>query len=131
MKCKYNRNAGVKDNEKNKCELVTNEEQLLCYNKSNIFYKTLYTGTEEEKKDMVNKWAGIHNCGITHYGLHPSLLPVERLVWDVFHMKSVIFRTMMLKTRKLIDTQAIDIKKSWIKELLNQCKSWDQYNHSV
>ena len=38
---------------------------------------------------------------------------------------------MLLRTRELIDTQAIDIKKAWKKEQLKQYKSWNSYHLTV
>ena len=129
--CKCNRDYHVVDNDAEKCELVTNEEQLQCYNFSKRFYNAIKAKTEEKKKVKVSKWAGIHNFGITHYGLHPSLFPIQETVPDVFHMHCGACRTLLLRTRELIDTQAIDIKKAWKKELLKQCKSWNTYHLTV
>ena len=69
--------------------------------------------------------------GITHCGLYPTLLPIEKLVPNVFHMHSGIYKTMLFKTRKIIDTQAVNIKNSLSKKLFKQCKSWDSYHVSV
>ena len=50
QKCKCNRDACVKVNNAQKCELATNEEQLHHYDMSKHFYKTLSTRTEMEIK---------------------------------------------------------------------------------
>ena len=79
--CGCNRGEGV-GNEKHECKFITKEEQLLVYEASAKHWQTIKTPTtdpkvQEKEKSTLKKWAQRYNKGITHFGLHPSLLSLS------------------------------------------------------
>ena len=40
-------------------------------------------------------WVDVSNVGVSHFGLHPDLLPRDSLRFDVFHLRCAITRRLM------------------------------------
>ena len=79
--CGCNRGEGV-GNEKYECKVITDKEQLMLYEASAKHWETIKTQTsnpKQQEKEMkkLKQWAQRTNKEITHFGLHPSLLPLS------------------------------------------------------
>ena len=97
--CDCNKGEAV-GNKEHVCHLVTDTEQLELYNKSAAKWATISTTTTDKKiqkkeKEKHRKWLSRHNKGISHFGLHPSLLPLSVIRCDVFHLGCSIGRRLI------------------------------------
>ena len=111
--CGCNKGEAVGNN-KYVCKLATDLEQLLLYNASAKKWATITTHTSDPKlqkkeKEKHKKWIQWHNKGITHFGLHPSLLPLSAIQCDVFHMGCLVGRRLIDYLRDFLILQRYDL----------------------
>ena len=71
-------------------------------------------------------WVDVKNKGVSHYGLQPSLLPLDSIRFDVFHVRCAVTRRMMNSLRKFILQQTVDVIQEFSKEVLSLF--WSDYN---
>ena len=64
------------------------------------------------------KWVDEKNDGISHFGLHPDLLPRDGIRFDTFHMKCAITRKLMGYIRKFMLNQSTDLLDQFINDVL-------------
>ena len=97
--CDCNKGEAV-GNKEHVCHMITDTEQLEFYEKSAAEWATTSTNTIDKKqqikeKEKHRKWVSRHNKGISHCGIHPSLLPLSIIRCDVFHMGCSIGRRLI------------------------------------
>ena len=47
-------------------------------------------------------WVDVENDGISHFGLHPNLLPRDTLCFDIFHLRCAVTRRLLTYLQKFI-----------------------------
>ena len=100
--CKYGRGEGVAFNENHVCKKISHEEQIVAYKRSAHRWDLKRTReTNHSVKDHMN-WFDDKNGGMSHFGLHPDLLPRDGIYLDTFHMKCVITRKLMGYLRRFM-----------------------------
>ena len=72
-------------------------------------------------------WVDIHNCGISHFGFSPSVLPRSSLRFDVFHLRSGVTRRLMTNLRNFLmgSTMEVELVEKFSDVLSN---FWSEYN---
>ena len=108
--CECGRGEGVINNDHHQCKIISNDEQIKLYENSARKcerYKSKATskGKEYTKKDHMD-WVDSKNKGVSHFGIHPSLLPRDGLRFDTFHLKCAITRRLMKFLRNFILNQS-------------------------
>jgi hypothetical protein len=63
------------------CNIFSDEIYQDLWHQSKWQYEHKPT-TEATHRD----WCDLHNYGVTHFGVHPSLFPVSIICFDVFHL---------------------------------------------
>ena len=120
--CKCNKGEAV-GNDNHVCVLITNKEQEEGYAKSLAHYETL-TGTDElKKKALIKIWSKQFNFGITHYGLPPSMFPLDSIIPDTFHLCSALAKKFMNSVREFINKRGRKNKKLFGNRLIKTKKN--------
>ena len=126
--CKCQRGAGVA-NANHICEPISHDEQIQRYERSERRWNIKRERVGESayvKKDHMD-WIDKENIGISHFGLHPNLLPRHLIRFDVFHLRCAITRRIMSNLRKFLYGSNMDIEVS---ERFSDILSvfWSDYN---
>ena len=128
--CKCHRGQGVKD-PNHECEVLSSERQRYYFNRSKSRYndKTSRLGENETygyKEHM--DWIDKYNVGISHFGLHPSLLPRENILFDTLHCRMSVTRRLLTYTRSFMDRSYLSIEKQkqFCEMVLSSC--WNDTN---
>ena len=61
--------------------------------------------TRKKRMDRFNK----HNEGVSHFGIHPDLLPRSKIRFDTFHLKCFITSHLVESVRFLLDYQSDEL----------------------
>ena len=129
--CKCNRGEGVRNNANHVCTWLTHDEQIESYERSKRRWNRKRSqpiprkGKEYKVKDHMN-WADDSNLGVSHFGIHPDLLPRDGIRFDTFHMKCAITRKLMGYIRRFMLNQATDVLESFITDVLG--KFWNDFH---
>merc|ERR1719464_1397970 len=108
--CKCLRNDGVINNKKHKCKLIRLEEHIDLYMKSKekweLEHKAKFDGRHTRKWTVEDhrSWVDSKNFGVSHFGLHPTLLRLDEVRIDTLHCSCSI-------GRKLLDYLRVFITK--------------------
>ena len=86
-KCKKN---GVIDNETHECLVISDEDQLLLYDRSLNNWNKLLVDNPKYSKSNHMQWCDEYNFGVTHFGVHPKKLPLSIIRSDVFHCRKAV-----------------------------------------
>ena len=126
--CKCQRGAGVTD-VNHICEPISNGEQIHRYKRSERRWNNKRNKVGENMymyKDHMD-WIDTDNIGISHFGLHPNLLPRHLIRFDVFHLRCAITRRVMSNLHKFLSGSNMDIEVS---ERFSDILStfWSDYN---
>ena len=97
--CKCQRGQGCID-ENHWCVLIPHEEQIELWDRSKKRWdrrtsadQVLKKGPHTEKNHM--DWIDEHNFGVSHLGLHPSLLRRDNIRFDNLHLRCSVTRRLM------------------------------------
>ena len=63
-------------------------------------------------------WIDKQNSGVSHFGVHPNLLPLEGLMFDTFHLTSAVTRKLMNFIWNFLLQQAIDVSTLFTRQVL-------------
>ena len=74
-------------------------------------------------------WVDGSNNGVSHHGIHPSLLPVDDICFDIFHMKCSATKKLMAYLRRFILNQSPEIIKDFNVKVLKNF--WNHYHIHV
>ena len=101
--CKCMRGAGVVDPD-HKCELTSHAETLRLHERSGRRWDRRRSRPDGDtytvKKHM--DWIDVENDGISHFGLHPNLLPRDTLRFDIFHLRCAITRRLLSYLQRFV-----------------------------
>ena len=124
--CKCGRGEGVTANENHVCKRISHEEQIVAYNRS-VHRWDLKRSREQHYsvKDHMN-WVDDKNGGISHFGLHPDLLPRNGIRFDTFHMKCAITRKLMGYLRRFMLNQSNDMFDDFMNGVLKNF--WNDFH---
>ena len=127
--CKCGRGEGVRNNATHVCVPISHQEQITLYERSMRRWdlKRSRDPTYNLKKHL--DWIDISNSGISHFGIHPNLLPRHTIRFDMFHMKCAVTRKLMASLRLILLNQATDVIDSFLKTVLK--KFWNDYHMYV
>ena len=78
--------------------------------------------TEKQHLDWVDK----DNVGVSHFGIHPAMLPRYSIRFDVFHLRSAITKKLMSYLRNFILSQTCEIMKKFQTQVLSTF--WKPYH---
>ena len=128
--CTCKRGQGVLNNQKHKCEIISDANHQTYYQLSKTRYekkegKKNKDGTLYSKKEHLD-WADKKNYGCTHFGIDPVLLPRSSLRFDTFHLKCSITRRLMSYLRLFLLDQAPSISEGYCSAVLS--KFWNKYH---
>ena len=92
--CTCNFGAGVA-NANHECKMLIYDEQIQIWEQSLKRWNLKRERDREynffQHMDFVDK----KNKGVTHFGLHPNVLPRESIVFDVFHLQCAVTQRLM------------------------------------
>ena len=112
--CKCKRGDAVKNLENHTCQIIIDEDQIKYYNKSATKFEQCYSNTCS--RDNLKKhcdWADKKNYGITHFGLHPKLLPNSRVAFDNLHNRLSNVRKFWDYVRNHVDVHGYDLQEKF------------------
>ena len=121
--CNCSRGAGVRNNNNHVCTWLTHEEQIEKYDRSERRWRKKRnepippSGKEYTVKDHMD-WVDSSNVGVSHFGIHPDLLPCNELRFDTFHMKCAVTQKLMGFLRRFMMNQATDVIESFTSDIL-------------
>ena len=127
--CECTKGKGVVNNQVHQCKIISNDEQVLLYENSKKQYekysrRAIRKGKEYTKKEHMD-WVDVNNKGVSHFGIHPSLLPRDSLRFDTFHMKCAITRRLMTYLRSFMLNQEPTVVEEFQNVLR---KFWNEYH---
>ena len=72
-------------------------------------------------------WIDVNNFGISHFGIHPKLLPRDKILFDTLHCRMSITRRLLNYTRNFMNKCfiSIEMQKEFC-DLLSEC--WTDHN---
>ena len=124
--CKCSKGQGVSTNRNHVCTKISHEEQISLYDCS----KQRWDGKRRRDPKYTLKkhldWIDSSNHGVSHFGLHPDLLPRDGIRFDTFHMKCAITRKLMGYLRKFLLNQSTDVIDDFLKVVLK--KFWKDFH---
>jgi DNA-directed RNA polymerase subunit M/transcription elongation factor TFIIS len=136
LRCKCKRGRGVRKGSRHVCTLRDDGDEKVLFNASKERWERKINEEEEvEVRAAANQrytkkshldWCDKHNKGVTHFGVHPDLLPRSEIRFDTFHLKCSITRRLMESLRILLDEQSDDIRKQFLREVLS--KFWNEFH---
>ena len=84
--CKCKRGEAVKDPINHKCQLISDKEYVLLYEKSKKKFEKKYNNEiTDQNVERHREWCDLKNYGVTHYGVDPYLLPPSSIGIDGLH----------------------------------------------
>ena len=127
--CECTKGKGVVNNQVHQCKIISNDEQVLLYENSKKQHekysrRAIRKGKEYTKKEHID-WVDVNNKGVSHFGIHPSLLPRDSLRFDTFHMKCAITRRLMTYLRSFMLNQEPTVVEEFQNVLR---KFWNEYH---
>ena len=124
--CTCAKGQSIRNGSDHQCNVITHEEQLNLYERSKRRWnnkKRIDTDQYDVKKH--SDWVDEKNKGVSHFGLHPDLLPRNTLRFDTFHMKCAVTRKLMGYLRSFILDQEHDVIKGFNKVMK---KFWNNFH---
>ena len=123
--CTCSRGDGVKNNKTHKCRMLTNNDYKVLYERSQKRWdkkRCAVNGTTSKQYTTKNHsdWIDKENSGVSHFGVHPNLLPLEGLRFDTFHLKCAVTRKLMNFIRNFLLQQASDVSALFTRQILRQ-----------
>jgi hypothetical protein len=116
--CKCKRGKAAVNARTHKCQIISDADQLKYHNKSITKFKEVYDNKYDDRNvDNHRNWADVKNNGITHFGLHPTLLPYSSIAFDNLHCRLSIVRSIWSYIREYICAYSFDIQEKFIKIL--------------
>ena len=111
--CKCGRGEGVPPDVQHECVKISHDEHIRFFNRSQRRWdlKTAQDPTYTVKKHM--DWIDKNNEGLSHFGLHPSLLPRDGIRFDTFHLKCSVTQKLMTHLRLFLLNQATEVIDSF------------------
>ena len=107
--CTCDRGEGVRNTE-HICVPKSHQEQIQSWKRSEKRWKLKKAREELDGKRYKYKshsdWIDKSNDGVSHFGLHPDLLPRDGIRFDVFHMRCAITRKLMTYLRLFLLEQS-------------------------
>eukprot|EP00957_Ditylum_brightwellii_P060231 4574365-Ditylum_brightwellii.AAC.1 len=70
-------------------------------------------------------WINHENGGVSHFGIHPDLLPKDGIRMDIFHMKYSVTQKLMGHMRKFLLNQSTDLIEEFSQKVLKTF--WNDY----
>jgi hypothetical protein len=130
--CTCARGAGVR-NEAHVCTPLTHQEQLEAWNRSKRRWDNKKAQLERQQgrtADYTSKthgtWVDQNNKGVSHFGLHPDLLPRDSIRFDTFHMKCAVTRKVMNYLRSFLLEQSNEVIDLFLSRVLR--KFWNDFH---
>ena len=123
--CSCGRGVGVK-NPDHECKLLTEIEQTKYWERSLRRWKRKREKDPSyqyfDHMDFVDK----ENEGISHFGLHPNILPRDSIAFDVFHLRCAITRRLMGNLQTFMLKQSVELIQEFAELIL--AEFWSPYN---
>ena len=123
--CSCKRGLGVVNNDTHECEILPHEEQVRLFDRSERRMR-LKSAEDSSYDDKYRSWVDENNKGVSHYGIHPDLLPRHSIRFDTFHMKCSITRRLMSTVRGFMLNQSTDVIALFSQSVLK--KFWNDYH---
>ena len=94
--CQCGKGTGVTNHREHQCIKIPHAETVALYNRSKLRWdlKTRREGDKYTVKLHMD-WIDKNTKGVSHFGLHPNLLPRENIRFDTFHMKCAVTQKLM------------------------------------
>ena len=94
--CTCMRGEGV-INDNHTCKLISDKDYLVRFKRSERRWNLKQKQVGIDKYTNANHldWIDEKNVGVSHFGIHPTLLPLSNIRFDTFHMKCSITRKLM------------------------------------
>ena len=124
--CNCLRGEGVTGNKEHRCEKILHENQILSYMRSKRRWDLKTTRDQSYTVKKHRDWIDQNNSGISHFGLHPDLLPRDGIRFDTFHMKCALTRKLIGHLRKILLNQSTEVIDNFCSEVLR--KFWNDYH---
>ena len=124
--CKCGRGEGVTANETHVCKRISHEEQIVAYGRSAHRWDLKRTRERNYSVKDHMDWVDDKNGGMSHFGLHPDLLPRDGIRFDTFHMKCAITRKLMGYLRRFMLNQSNDMFDAFMNDVLK--KFWNDFH---
>ena len=121
--CSCQRNIGVLNNEDHICKFTTDEEYKNAWERSLRRWeakRTRLLPKERYDESHHRDWCDLSNKGVTHFGVHPDILPISSIRFDIFHLSCAITRRIMTFTRNLMLRQSSQTRKEFSNSVLLQ-----------
>ena len=99
--CKCNRNTGL-DDENHKFIMLDDSESKRLWERSLRRWDSKVSRCDTYGTSQHKDWYDESNCGVTHFGIHPSLLQISTIRFDAFHCSCAVIRNIMNYIRKLM-----------------------------
>ena len=116
--CKCNRNAGL-DDENHKCIMIDDSESKRLWERSLRRWDSKVSRCDKYDTSQHKDWCDESNCGVTHFGIHPDLLPISTIRFEMFHCSCAVIRNIMNYTRKLMLKQSTDLRTLFTTSVLS------------
>ena len=127
--CTCTRGAGV-ISDTHVCIPLTHLEQIESWERSKRRWINKKKQMESQGKCYKTKthaaWVDENNKGVSHFGLHPNLLPRHDIRFDTFHMKCAVTRKLMTHLRNFILDQSNDVIELFQTKVLR--KFWNDFH---
>lgn len=127
--CTCQRNIGVLNNEDHVCNFITDDHY------KNAWERSLKRWEAKRRRLLPNDsydeshhkdWCDSSNEGVTHFGVHPDILPISSIRFDMFHLSAAITRRIMNYTRNLMLRQSSQIRKEFTNSVL--LEFWPEFH---
>ena len=108
--CTCKRGEGVR-NQEHQCRFLSQDEQIRYWERS-------LQRWEDKRKRCAHQsyqyfdhmdWIDEHNCGVSHFGIHPRQLLQDNICFDVFHLRCSITRRVMKHLRQFMLRQTTEL----------------------
>ena len=125
--CACKRGEGVLKPDTHSCSLRSHSDEIRLWKKSEKKWehKRSKKGDNYTKK-LHADWCDEKNKGVSHFGLHPDLLPRDGIRFDTFHLKCAITRRMMDSLRALVLNQSDEVQKKFKSDVLSSF--WNEFH---
>ena len=117
--CSCSRGEGVENNLDHRCKIINHNDQVKYYQLSKDKFEQMETSTTTKytlKQHL--KWVDEENEGISHFGVHPDLMPRHNIRFDTFHLKCSVTRRLMNNLREFMMNQSTEIIETFNRTVL-------------
>ena len=118
---------GIGRESSHRCTKITHGEMTDLFNRSKRRWEAKRTrvGPVYNRKAHMT-WVDETNQGVSHFGIHPDLLPPDNIRFDCFHMKCAITRKLMNWLRTFLLKQSTEVVEDFSANILK--KVWNDFH---